>query len=228
MKNILLLFCLKISFFSAFAQQDTSIRKPAKIQDKEKFQVVTHSLKIENQSLWIDGKLVPSNTLPLSLQSLPLGYSLSLRLTGVDQFKFCVLNNLYLYANKKITEIQPYVVPNKEQILTGYYQDLKKQDPETFQNITLEAQLEKKSQELAVAYNSTPDKQQKAEIEAELQKTLDELFELKIKNTENEILRLQGSIDELRKKLSERRKNKQAIIQKRISILIHKEIETDW
>jgi hypothetical protein len=213
----------------ASAQTDTLKRKPSKLQDAElRVNTVSHSIKIENQSFWLDGKLIPPSALPLSLQNLPVGYSVSLRISGVDQFKFCVLNNLYMYANKKITEIQPYVTPNKEQILTGYYQDLKKQDPETFEKLTQEALLEKKSQELAIAYNSTPDKQQKDEIEQELRNILGELFELKIKNTEREILRLQGSVDELRKKLSERRKNRDAIIQKRMVILIHKESETEW
>lgn len=212
-----------------FAQQDTLNRKPTKIQDADlKTPLVTHSIKIENQSFWLDGKLIPATSLPLSLQGLPQGFSLSLRITGADHFKFYVLNNVYMYANKKITEVQPYVTPNKEQILTGYYQDLKKQDPETFEKLTREAELEKKSQEIAIAYNSTPDKQQKEILETELRQTLEELFELKLKNTEREILRLQGSVEELRKKLSERRKNKDAIIQKRMSILIHKEAETEW
>jgi hypothetical protein len=217
-----------VCFFSV-AQKDTLHRKPGKIQDADlKNPLVTHSIKIENQSFWLDGKLISPAMLPLSLQNLPTGYSVSLRITGADHFKFCVMNNIYMYANKKITEIQPYVTPNKEQILTGYYQDLKKQDPETFEKLTQEALLEKKSQELAIAYNSTPDKQQKAELESDLRQVLEELFELKIKNTEREILRLQGSVEELRKKLSERRKNKEAIIQKRITILIHKETETEW
>lgn len=211
------------------AQQDTLKRKSGKMQDADlKAPLVVHTIKIENQSFWLDGKLIPPTALPLSLQSLPTGYSVSLRITGADHFKFCVMNNIYMYANKKITEVQPYVTPNKEQILTGYYQDLKKQDPETFEKLTQEALLEKKSQELAVAYNSTPDKQQKEIFETELRQTLEELFELKIKNTEREILRLQGSVEELRKKLSERRKNKEAIIQRRITILIHKETETEW
>ncbi|MCS7029317.1 MAG: hypothetical protein NZ519_11195 [Bacteroidia bacterium] len=226
----ILLFCLSLTYIYGLTQTRDSIhRKPTKIQDAElKTPLVTHSIKIENQSFWLDGKLIPPAALPLSLQSLPTGYSLSLRVTGVDQFKFCVLNNFYLYANKKIIEIPLYSTPTKEQILTGYYQDLKKQDPETFEKLTQEAELEKKSQEIAIAYNSTPDKQQKEELEKELREVLDELFELKIKNTEREILRLQGSVDELKKKLSDRRKNKEAIIQKRISILIHKEPETEW
>lgn len=230
MMKILLLFCHSFLFcIFATAQQDTLNRKPSKLQNAElKTPLVIHTIKIENQSLWLDGVLIPPAALPLSLQSLPSGYSVSLRITGADHFKFCVMNNLYLYTNKKITEIQPYITPNKEQILTGYYQDLKKQDPETFEKLTQEALLEKKSQELAIAYNSTPDKQQKAELESDLRQVLEELFELKIKNTEREVLRLQGSVEELRKKLSERRKNKEAIIQKRIGILIHKEAETEW
>lgn len=230
MKKILLLFYLNVAFyFLTTAQQDTLNRKAAKIQEPIlKTIPVIHTIKIENQSFWLDGRLIPSVVLPPSLRSLPVGYSFSLRLTGVDHFKFCVLNNVYMYANKKITEVQSYTVPDKEQILTGYYQDIKKQDPETFEKLAQEALLEKKSQELAIAYNSTPDKQQKAEIENELRETLEELFELKIKNTEREIMRLQGSVDELRKKLSERRKNKEAIIQKRMTILIHKEAETEW
>ncbi len=230
MMKILLLCCHSLLYcILVIAQQDTLKRKPGKMQDADlKAPLVVHTIKIENQSFWLDGKLIPNALLPLSLQSLPLGYSVSLRITGADHFKFCVMNNIYMYANKKITEIQPYVTPNKEQILAGYYQDLRKQDPETFEKLTQEALLEKKSQELAVAYNSTPDKQQKEILETELRQTLEELFELKIKNTEREILRLQGSVEELRKKLSERRKNKEAIIQKRITILIHKETEMEW
>ncbi|MCS7078101.1 MAG: hypothetical protein NZ455_15420 [Bacteroidia bacterium] len=231
MKKVILLCCLSPLLYAYYtvAQQDTLQRKPAKIQDAElKTPIVIHTIKIENQSFWLDGKLIPKTSLPLSLQTLPQGYSLSIRISGADQFKFCVLNNVYLYANKKITEISLYSTPTKEQILTSYYQDLKKQDPETFERLSQEAALEKKSQEIAIAYNSTPDKQQKEELENELRTILDELFEIKTKNTEREILRLQGSVEELRKKLTDRRKNKEAIIQKRISILIHKEIEAEW
>lgn len=229
MKILLLCYHSIVCTLLLIAQQDTLNRKPGKMQEATlKTPLVVHSIKIENQSFWLDGKLVPTSALPLSLQSLPSGYSVSLRITGADQFKFCVMNNIYLYANKKITEVQPYLTPSKEQILAGYYQDLKKQDPETFEKLTQEALLEKKSQEIAIAYNSTPDKQQKEVLETELREVLEELFELKIKNTEREILRLQGSVEELRKKLSERRKNKEAIIQKRIAILIHKETETEW
>lgn len=228
---MLRLFWISIISFSlpTFAQVLPRQESPPAKAELHKSSV-WHTLKIEDQQVWLDGKQQTLEKLPVSLHSIPQGYSLSLQIGGTQQFRFSVLQNDYQVMEQKIIEVPRLNASNtnKEQVIKSYYSDLKQKDPEGFELLEEEAELEQKSQKLAIEYNSTPDKQQKGEIEQKLKSVLEELFELKIKNTERELVRLQGSVDELRKKLSERKKNKSAIIDKRVQLLIKKETEEVW
>ncbi|OGU57742.1 MAG: hypothetical protein A2V66_17320 [Ignavibacteria bacterium RBG_13_36_8] len=87
--------------------------------------------------------------------------------------------------------------------------------------------LEVETQIIAFKYNkaAASDKQK---LRTELKNKLDDLFELREKDRKTQIIRLENELDELKASLEVRRKNKEAVINKRLQELLHEDKYLDW
>jgi hypothetical protein len=99
---------------------------------------------------------------------------------------------------------------------------------ESFEKTKEMRELDKKSFELTRAYHKAKTEQEKATIEADLQLTLSQLFDLREKRKADEIKRLEADLQLTQKKFQERQTNKQSIIKKRLDMLLEKSDGLEW
>lgn len=104
---------------------------------------------------------------------------------------------------------------------------VKQQDPERFARIAKIKALEERSHELAINYNGL-DAAGQEKLKGMLSTTLDELFDLREMEREDEMKRLEKRLEELRESLAARKKNKSQIVERRLQELIGKRSYLEW
>lgn len=97
---------------------------------------------------------------------------------------------------------------------------LKEENPEQYENLKLERELESQSQDLAIQYNDAETDEERKAIEEKLESVLIQAFEVKQANREYEIQKLEDRLNDLIEKNEERKSNKSKIIQKRLNQLL--------
>ena len=102
-----------------------------------------------------------------------------------------------------------------------------KSDPERYERIVRMKSLEEKSQSLGRAHRQAS-KSEKANIEAELNKILSELFDLREENRREEVAKLETRLKELKDSLKERQENKAEIIKRRLAQLTGQSQHLEW
>lgn len=102
-----------------------------------------------------------------------------------------------------------------------------KSDPERYERIVRTKSLEEKSQSLGRAHRQAS-KSEKANIEAELNKILSELFDLREENRREEVAKLETRLKELKDSLKERQENKAEIIKRRLAQLTGQGQHLEW
>ena len=105
---------------------------------------------------------------------------------------------------------------------------LKEKNPEQFKKIIKLEKLKYKTQKLGWEYRKSEDAAQRNGIKKELSKYLDEIFDLKHENQLKRIKKLEEKLNKLREKAEKRKKNKSAIIEKRIEKLTGEGDDLDW
>lgn len=101
-----------------------------------------------------------------------------------------------------------------------FSQRIKEEDPERFENLKKERQLETKSHELADQYKNTNNQESKAAIKEELEQVLEDAFEIRQQNREFEIRSLQKKLEDLMNDNEARMNQKDQIIEKRLNELL--------
>ncbi len=97
---------------------------------------------------------------------------------------------------------------------------LREENPEQYENLKLERELESQSQELAEQYKNAETDAEKEAIEEKLRSVLIQAFEVRQANRQFEIDKLELRLQELKEKNEERQQNKTKIIQLRIDELL--------
>jgi hypothetical protein len=98
-----------------------------------------------------------------------------------------------------------------------------KPDPETQALREKEGKLEGDVQKIVNDYNSTKDKDERAKLKKKLEDVSGEQFEIRQQYRELEVKRLEKELARIRDSIQKRNENRQQIIQRRISQLIHEE-----
>lgn len=104
---------------------------------------------------------------------------------------------------------------------------LRKQDPERFARMAKIKALEERTHELAINYNGL-DAAGQEKLKGMLLTTLDELFDLREMEREDEMKRMEKRLAELRESLAARKKNKSQIVDRRLLELIGKKSYLEW
>jgi hypothetical protein len=104
---------------------------------------------------------------------------------------------------------------------------LEKNDPELYKLMTNENDLERRTRELAGQYHQAS-KDQRDKIKGELQKLVTQQFEARQQRRTMELKRFEDELKRLRDAVDRREKNRQQIIDKRVSELAGDESETGF
>jgi len=105
---------------------------------------------------------------------------------------------------------------------------LKDEDPERYQKVRQQHELDRQCKKLAEKYRKSADETQKAAIKDELKIKLGELFLLRAEEKAAKIEKLEQELKKLKQTLSRRKEIKEQIINKRLSQLLGEDKEIDW
>lgn len=108
-----------------------------------------------------------------------------------------------------------------------YMEELQQNDPERYEIMAQEKQLESESRDLAKQYRNSTDEDERSRIRAEMRTILDRLFDLRQMNREFEIERLEKRLEEAKANNLRRLENKNSIINARMNELL-KEGGMEW
>ena len=92
-------------------------------------------------------------------------------------------------------------------------------DPEMYRLLKADADLDRKSRELAVAYRQAPD-DQRDKIKELLEQVVNEHFEVRQQRRSLELKRLEDELKSLRDRMDRRAKARKEIVEKRVSTLL--------
>ncbi len=105
---------------------------------------------------------------------------------------------------------------------------LKHEQPERYAESVQLRKLSRQSAHLAELFRNNTDESEKNKIKQELTLVLDQLFDLREKEKQEEIKRIKTHLKQLQNQIAERKKNKQLIIQNRLDQLTGKGNLYEW
>jgi hypothetical protein len=105
---------------------------------------------------------------------------------------------------------------------------VKRNDPERYELMLQEAQMDQKSRQLSEQYRRTKTTEEKARIKLELRTLLDRLFDIREQNKQGEIKHLEEELARLKSTMAERRKNKSQIVTGRLEELLDEKSSLKW
>jgi hypothetical protein len=96
---------------------------------------------------------------------------------------------------------------------------LEKNDPEMYKLLQQEFELERRTQELAMQFRRAPQTQREA-VKKEIEKAVNDLFEVRQQRRQLEIKRLDEELQRLRDEIERRRKAREKLVEKRVQELL--------
>lgn len=109
-----------------------------------------------------------------------------------------------------------------------YLEDLKEKDPERYERVFQEKKLEREAWNLSRQYRQTEDDKEKARLKEELKSLLDQVFDFRQMNRQEEIEKLEKRLAELKENNQKRLANKDEIIQRRLKQMLGDEKGMEW
>jgi len=88
--------------------------------------------------------------------------------------------------------------------------------------------LETDAEDIATRYRSTSDEQTKQQLRAQLTQVLAQLFDMREQMKQEEIRRMTGELERLRRIVEQRRKNKSAIIERHVQQMLGELDAMEW
>lgn len=153
------------------------------------------SLRLDEGKFWINGNLIQAQELPLKLQSQLQERDFYASFQGIQAIELVLEGKTYLVKPGRISDITKICSSGKTETHDqAYMERLSREEPETFEALSREAELNRKTLSLSKAYISSADPRKKAELRAELRMALEQLFDLNIRNQEQELFFLENQI----------------------------------
>lgn len=118
--------------------------------------------------------------------------------------------------------------------LSKYYarlkimQSIKQTDPERYEELVKERELDARSRDLARQYRASSDDTERKKISAELEQLLYQIFEYRQLNRKAEIERIEKKLEELKKENALRLENKDEMVKRQLAKLLGKQSELEW
>lgn len=109
-----------------------------------------------------------------------------------------------------------------------YLEGIQRKDRELYERLVDEREMESESIRLSREIRATENEQERAERTTELRAKLDEIFELKQANRRREIEQFENRLNDLQKKLQERERLREQIIDGRLRQLLDQDDVTNW
>jgi len=101
-----------------------------------------------------------------------------------------------------------------------HMREMKEHAPEIAEALLRSYKLEHQCHELSERIRETDDREKREGLTAELREKLNQVFELRLREPELEILHLQREIDELKSVVEKRQKNRERIVERRLRDLV--------
>jgi hypothetical protein len=160
---------------------------------------VLQTLRFDQGKVWINGNLLQNQQVPNGLQDRIGESDLYASFSGVSSVELVFEGRSYLVRPGRITDISALQTQKSGSDSDTRYMDrLSKSSPETFKGLTLEAELNRKTQTLTRTFLQTTDPRLRADLRQDLRAHLEKLFDLSIENQRKELEFLEKQI-ELRK-----------------------------
>jgi len=109
-----------------------------------------------------------------------------------------------------------------------YLEGLKEKDPERYERVSREKKLEREAWNLSRQYRQTEDDKVKARLKEELKNLLDQVFDFRQMNRQEEIEKLEKRLAELKENNQKRLANKEEIVQRRLKQILGDEKGMEW
>lgn len=205
----------------------------------------TRTLTIQDGNVYLDGRQIPDDELPPSLDvsNLSARYSFS----GIAE-PVVELNGVLYAIGDSLTPVDPSAVSARksgvflqgttqatgraaqnglsssatrlQQFQAQYLREIQQRHEQLYERLMRERQMEAQTYELArVIRQLSPGERRQRHLDS-LRTTLDEIFELKQENRRREIQQLEGQLEELRRRLEERERVREQMIEERIQQLV--------
>ena len=180
----------------------------------------SHTLRMEQGMVWINGNLCKDEDVPESLKNPNM--SIQITLFGSDEFGFSMFGRDYLLKHGKIIEIEAPIHSTSDFTPLSkddYFSTMRNETPDLFSSWRREAELQELCTRLTLDYDVATDPE-KAIIAPQLRIALEELFDIIIQNQLQEIYQVETEIESLKKEVSFRQKNKELVIQNQMKKLL--------
>lgn len=107
-------------------------------------------------------------------------------------------------------------------------ESIKQNDPERYEELIKERELDIKSRELARQYRESTDESEKEKISEELESLLYKVFEYRQLNRQAEIERIEKKLEELKQENALRMESKDEMVRRQLAKLLGEQTELEW
>lgn len=233
MKTILSIFLSGILALPGFAQSSKEAPvKAVSTCDPVKSAGVAlkvQKLRIEQGEVWINERLAETSDLPEGLRAINPDHFFQASISGPFDFRFTCEGKDFLLREGKIYEYPPELLsqqpenneiklPEEEVPHDLFYSKVKREFSSYFSNLQRAAELHDRYVLLMFQYQKAPDAEKPAILES-LRTVMESLFDLNHQNDEDQLDVLEKELDEAREMLEFRRRNKEFIIEKKLTEL---------
>jgi hypothetical protein len=109
-----------------------------------------------------------------------------------------------------------------------FLERLKEKDPENYDRRIKEIKLEEKVHELIENFKKSTNDSEKKKIKDELKNILNEIFDIRQANREADVKRIEKDLKELKDNISQRKNNKDKIIDKHLQDILGEKDSLEW
>jgi hypothetical protein len=173
------------------------------------------SLRIDQGKVWVNGKAIPNEELPLSLKRIDPNIYYESNVAGVSEFTFNLGDYYYLVQDGKLSELQAaegdLQAYDSKTATEAYYAQLKRESPNLFYGLSREGILLEQVRTLLMEYSLANGKQ-KDSIKEEIRLVLGQLYDINERNKELEIAELEDMIEAAKQEVQYRKAHKSEII----------------
>ncbi len=220
--HILFLFPLLVSAQALRVSGSQFLEKSA-IPAAKTERTLLQSVRVDAGKFWINGNLVPSQDLPLSLSHQAKQVEFYATFQGVRSVELLLEGKSYLIQPSRVSDISRISSTHSSQTRGGgdqhYLEKLRQESPETFNSLSMEADLNQRSLQLSREFLTSHDPRKKAEIRAELRRVLDQLFDLNVQNQSEELDYLEAQIQIRKEELKIKQSEKARLVARNLSEL---------
>lgn len=193
-------------------------------QEKVRYNSQLTQFKIDAGRVFLNGRLIPSQNLPSSLQKVDPDIYYETTVAGVTEFTFNLGERDYLVANGNVTELSgegqsDQLTAGNKTATEAYYSQLKRESPGLFYGLGREGILLEEVRSLLMDY-SVAQGTQREKVKEDIRLVLGQLYDINQRNKEMEIEELEDMIQAAKEEVQYRKAHKSEIIDNSLKNLL--------